>query len=532
VSQEPVGRTERSLWAWGFEDAFPKDEERVALAARVGFGLGIDPPPLRPLPRPEAARVRPSRLGPIAGLEGATREPLERAHVTYGRSFPEIVRAFHGDFERAPDAVLRVASERDLEGAFEAATRAGAVLVPYGGGTSVVGGIHCDDARPVVVLDLRAMDRVLEVDEVSLAARAQAGVTGPALERQLAEHDVTMRFFPQSFELSTLGGWIATRAAGHWATGPTHVDDLVESVRMITPAGPFETRRLPASGAGPDPARLVLGSEGTLGVITEAWFRVVRRPRFRAAASVSFDGFERACDAVRAVVQSRLWPANCRLLDEREAMMNGVSQDGSCVLLLGFESADRALDGPMTHALALATACGGRCEKGAVYKDAGERGRDERADAWRASFLRGPYLQSALVSLGLVCDTFETACTWDRTAELVREVRGSVRAAIATAGATGDLTCRFTHAYPDGPAPYFTFVCTAGRGTIETWTAIKHAASEAVLRAGGTITHHHAVGRVHRPWWERERPALFGEALRAVKGTLDPAGILNPGVLL
>lgn len=302
---------------------------------------------------------------------------------------------------------------------------------------------------------------------------------------------------------------------------------------MLTPAGPFETRRLPASGAGPDPARLVLGSEGTLGVVTEAWVRVVRRPRFRAAASVSFGAFSHASDAVRAIVQSGLRPANCRLLDEREAWLHGVATDGSCVLLLGFESADRALEGPMTHALALATAAGGRCEKGAIYKQSGERGRDERADAWRAAFLRGPYVQSALVSLGLVCDTFETACTWDKLAELVREVRGCVREAVAGAVAVGDLTCRFTHAYPDGPAPYFTFVCTSGRGgPKDTWSAVKGAASEAVLRTGGTITHHHAVGRVHRPWWERERPAPFGDVLRAVKKTLDPHGVLNPGVLL
>lgn len=525
--------SERSLWAWGYKDAFPSDKERAALGVRVGLGLGIDPPVPGPLPHPDAARVRASRLGQVAGFEGASREPLERAAVTYGRSFPEIVRALGGDFESAADGVVRVTSESDLEDAFEAAARSGVALVPYGGGTGVVGGVHCDSARPVVVLDLRKMDRVLEVDEVSLSARVQAGVAGPSLERQLAAHDTTMRFFPQSFELSTLGGWIATRAAGHFATGPTHIDDLVESVRMLTPSGPFETRRVPASGAGPDPARLVLGSEGTLGVVTEAWVRVVRRPRFRAAASVSFGDFARASDAVRAIVQSRLWPANCRLLDEREALLQGVSTDGSCVLLVGFESADRSLEGPMTRALALAAAAGGRSEKGAIYKESGERGRDERADAWRAAFLRGPYVQSALISLGLVCDTFETACTWDRLNQLVGEVRGRVREAIAVAGAAGDLTCRFTHAYPDGPAPYFTFVCTAGRGGAQsTWSAVKAAASEAILRTGGTITHHHAIGRLHRPWWERERPAPFGDVLRAVKKTLDPGGVLNPGVLV
>jgi alkyldihydroxyacetonephosphate synthase len=225
-------------------------------------------------------------------------------------------------------------------------------------------------------------------------------------------------------------------------------------------------------------------------------------------------------DAVRAIAQSGLQPSNCRLLDDREALINAISTDGS-VLLLAFESADHELTAWMDRAIKLAVRAGGKLS---------ER-KDAASSSWRSSFLRGPLIQSALVSLGLVCDTFETACTWDRMRAFRSEVIGSVREAIAASGARGEVTMRFTHAYADGAAPYFTFVCTAGNDRIATWTAIKRAASDAVLRAGGTITHHHAVGRLHRPWYEKERPEPFGAALRAVKATLDPRGVMNPGVL-
>jgi alkyldihydroxyacetonephosphate synthase len=302
---------------------------------------------------------------------------------------------------------------------------------------------------------------------------------------------------------------------------------------MITPAGALETRRLPASGAGPSPERLVLGSEGALGVITEAWVRVRKRPRFRASASVFFGSFAEGAVAARGVAQAGLYPSNARLLDALEATLNGVPVEGGAVLLLGFESSDHPLEAWITRAVAIAEAAGGRCPRGPKMKDEGERGGDTSAEAWRQAFLNAPYLQTALISLGVIADTFETAVTWDRFDELYAAVRAAVEGAMRRACGGGVLTCRFTHVYPDGPAPYFTFLAPGKAGAeLEQWAEIKAAASEAILASGATITHHHAVGRTHRPWFDRERPELFAEALRAAKRALDPQGVLNPGVVI
>jgi len=364
------------------------------------------------------------------------------------------------------------------------------------------------------------MDRVLEVDAGSRAARIQAGATGPRLEEQLREHGLTLRHFPQSFEYSTLGGWIATRAGGHYATLHTHIDDFVESLRALTPRGWWESRRLPGSGAGPSPDRMLIGSEGILGVITEAWMRVQDAPRFRESAAVLFDSFESGAQAVRALSQSGLHPSNCRLLDPGEAALTGAAPDDQALLVLGFESADHELGPWMARALELCADHGGRPR---------ER-RGESEGAWRDAFLQAPYLRDTLVAAGILAETFETAITWDRFAELVDGVREGIRELL---GGEGTVTCRLTHVYPDGAAPYFTVLAPARRGhELEQWAALKEAASEAIVAAGGTITHHHAVGRDHRPWYDRQRPDQFAAALRAAKSAVDPAGILNPGVLI
>jgi alkyldihydroxyacetonephosphate synthase len=387
--------------------------------------------------------------------------------------------------------------------------------------------------RGLVSVDLRRLDKVLEVDRTSRAARIQAGARGPAIEAQLARHGLTLRHYPQSFEFSTLGGWIATRAGGHFATLHTHIDDFVESVRMITPAGVYATRRLPASGAGPSPDRLALGSEGILGIITEAWMRVQPRPRYRGSASVAFPSFEHGVDAARALAQSGLHPANCRLIDRTEMLLSGVAADGDAVLLLGFESADHPLGPWLERALAIAAGAGGRCPEGPRLRDDGERASSTAAATYKESFFQAPYLQSALVSLGVIADTFETACTWDRFPALHAAIKAEVGDAMRRVCGAGVLGCRFTHVYPDGPAPYFTFVAPGRAGDeIAQWAEIRRAAGDAVLAAGGTITHHHAVGRLHRPWYDRERPEPFAMALRAAKQALDPAGIMNPGVLV
>jgi len=524
----------RSLWAWGWADRFPDDDARRGIAQHVAAVLGIAEPALRPAPTFEGIRMPEPRVTVPAELAAfVTGDRLERAMHAHGKGYRDVARAFAGDFSGAPDAVASPRDEDEVAAVLAWCERERVAVIPFGGGTSVVGGVERPTGgewRGAVTVDLRAMDRVLEVDAVSRAARIQAGTFGPHLEQQLAAHGLTLRHYPQSFEHSTLGGWIATRAGGHFATLYTHVDDLVESVRMVTPRGVFATRRLPASGAGPAPDRLVLGSEGTLGIVTEAWMRVRPRPRFRASASVRFAGLMEGARAARAIAQSGLYPSNCRLLDPLEATLNGVTSDGGAVLLLAFESAEQSMRAWIDRALAIALEHGGTSSGAKERVD--ERGADTAAEAWRQAFVDAPYLQSALVSLGIVADTFETACTWDRFESLHARVLAGVGDTMRTACGGGVLTCRFTHVYPDGPAPYFTFVAPGRPGEeLAQWEVIKNAAGDALAASGATITHHHAVGRLHRPWYEKEVPPLFVEALRAAKKRLDPEGIMNPGVL-
>ncbi len=526
---------ERSLWGWGWADRFPDDDARRGIAAQAAAILGIEPPALRTPPTLDTIRMPAPAVEPPASLAPfCTVDRRERAMHAHGKGFRDLVRAFDGDFTGAPDLVALPRDENDVAAALAWASEAHVAVIPFGGGTSVVGGVErpaLGDWRGAMSLDLRALDRLLEVDGVSRAARIQAGATGPRLEQQLGQYGLTLRHFPQSFEHSTLGGWIVTRAGGHFATLYTHIDDLVESVRMVTPRGVFETRRLPGSGAGPAPDRLVLGSEGILGVVVEAWMRVRPRPRFRASASVRFEDFVAGARGARAVAQAGLYPSNCRLLDPREAMLSGAPVDGGAVLLLAFESEDHPLRAWIERAVDLAVAQGGQSR--GIKEKTDERGADASAEAWRQSFIDAPYLQSSLVSLGLIADTFETACTWDRFESLHARVRHDVEEAMQKACGGGSLTCRFTHVYPDGPAPYFTFVAPAKAGAqLEPWLAIKTAAMDALSAVGATVTHHHAVGRLHRPGYEREVPGLFAESLRATKRVLDPAGILNPGVLV
>ena len=383
---------------------------------------------------------------------------------------------------------------------------------------------------------MERLDRVLEVDEISRAARIQAGVYGPALDSQLRPYGLTMRHFPQSFEYSTLGGWLATRSGGHYATNHTHIDEFAESIRMISPSGAWESRRLPGSGAGPSPDRMVLGSEGTLGVITEAWMRLQGRPDYRASAGVYFESYEAAWQAVRNVVQAKLWPANLRLLDATEAHLAAGMDGRESLVVIGFESTDVPQGPNLRDAVDIARESGGRVSNDdLIISDEGsaDAGRQGPVGTWRESFIRAPYAMNATVPLGLVHDTFETAITWDRWPGLDESVRAAVTEALERVCGGGTVSCRFTHVYPDGPAPYYTFIGMGRRGgEIEAWSEIKRVASDAVAEAGGTITHHHAVGKLHRPWYDNQRPDLFAEALRAAKRVLDPAGILNPGVLI
>jgi alkyldihydroxyacetonephosphate synthase len=530
-----MSQRERSFWGWGWADAFPDAGARRATGDLVSAVLGGARLELREPPRPGDIRLAPPRAGVPSQLAGFVTDALpDRVRHTYGRSYRDLARGFAGRFEPAPDLVAYPPDEDAIWALFDFCAARRLALVPFGGGTSVVSGVEADVGERfagAVSVDLGRLGRVLELDPVSRAARIQAGALGPALEASLGEQGMTLRHFPQSFEFSTLGGWIATRAGGHFATLYTHIDDLVESVRMLTPRGVWESRRLPASGAGPAPDRLVLGSEGTLGVITEAWMRIRPRPRWRATASMRFRDLAAAVLAARDLSQSDLYPTNCRLLDPAEAMIHRVVADGSSVLLIGFESADHPIEPWMARALEIARARGGAGDP--VFSDDAEAGRSGAAGSWRSAFLDAPYLWNTLVSLGCVVDTFETACTWSRFDELDHAIRSSVTAAMRSECGAGVLSCRFTHVYPDGPAPYYTFIAPGRPGSeLSQWRAIKSAASDAISAHGGTITHHHAVGRMHRPWYDRERPDPFAVALHAAKRALDPDGLLNPGVLV
>jgi alkyldihydroxyacetonephosphate synthase len=531
----------RRFWGWGYEDGGPTRAQQESMAATVAGMFGLDgleirdPPTVEELTLPEPRIAPPSALAPLCTIDSR-----ERAGHTYGKSFRDIVRAFDRDFSHPPDVVALPRRERDVVDLLDWCSTAGAAAIPYGGGSSVVGGVECDvgdEYAGVVTIDLRNLDRVLEIDRASRAAKIQAGVYGPALEEQLRPHDLTLRHFPQSFEFSTLGGWLATRAGGHYATLYTHIDDFVESLRVVAPSGVLESARLPGSGAGPSPDRAFLGSEGILGVITEAWIRLQDRPTFRASAAVRFTEWADGVRAARALAQSGLYPTNCRLLDTTEAMITGTDDGTANVLLVAFESADHPLDAWIGRAVECVRDHGGAVHDDDVRirtSDDAEPGTGDTAANWRNAFIRAPYTRDALVAMGMINETFETAITWDRFDALYDDVMASVRDALTELGApNGVVTCRFTHVYPDGPAPYFTVIAPGRPGRqLEDWAVVKEAASAALARHGGSITHHHAVGRDHRRGYDRQRPDGFADMLRATKRTLDPAAVLNPGVLV
>ncbi|HYB26843.1 MAG TPA: FAD-binding oxidoreductase [Solirubrobacteraceae bacterium] len=528
----------RKHWGWGYEDEQPSPEEvRAAagfLVGRLGFG---STEPEQPVPLSDVSLPAPRVTPPAALAAICATDEYERALHCYGRSYVDIVRAFRGRFEHPPDVVAHPRDEDELRATLDWALSIGAAVIAFGGGTSVVGGVEastgCGDRAGVVTIDLKALDSVLEVDPVSLSARIQAGATGPGLEEQLGEHGLTLRHFPQSFQFSTLGGWIATRAGGHFATLYTHIDDLVESVRAITPAGVWESRRLPGSGAGVSPDRMLIGSEGTLGVITEAWVRVRRRPVHRASTPVRFPDFMSGAEAVRALSQSGLYPSNCRLIDAREAEVTGAGDGSHALLVLGFESAEHDVEPWMTAALEICADHGGTWIPPTRRGSGPGRASGEAVGSWREAFLRAPYLRDVFIAIGVLSETFETAITWERFPGFNEGVLAGVQDAVQEVCGGGFVTCRLTHVYPDGPAPYYTVLAPARRGgELEQWTQIKRAASEAVIDGGGTITHHHAVGRAHRPWYDAQRPAPFAAALRAAKAAVDPTGALNPGVLI
>ncbi len=524
----------RKFWGWGLEGDTASAQEIAQLEGAYAKQFGVKGFEVAPTPSAEEIALRHPRLSPPESLRATcSTDHFERLLHSYGRSFFDSARIFSREFSNPPDVIAFPRTESDLIATLDWCDSEKAVVIPWGGGSSVVAGVEPPKTdRPVVTVDLQHLNRVLEVDSHSQAARIQGGIYGPALESQLKPSGLTLRHFPQSFEFSTLGGWIATRGGGHYATLYTHIDDFVESLRVVTPRGVCESFRLPGSGAGPSPDRLFIGSEGTLGIITEAWMRLRPRPIYRAATSVRFKDFHQAALCVRAISQSHLYPANTRLLDATEAYVNGAGDGTHSVIVLNFESADRPQESNLQRALEIVR------EHAGEYGDATAKGevaqRQGAAGQWRNAFLRMPYFREVLTPRGIIVETFETAITWDRFPEFHRKIMAETERAIeAVTGCKGIVSCRFTHVYPDGPAPYFTYHALGDKKRlVEQCWAIKSATADLLNSLGGTITHHHAVGRDHRRWYDKQRPALFADALRAIKKSLDPSGMMNPGVLV
>jgi alkyldihydroxyacetonephosphate synthase len=382
------------FWGWGYEGDGPNEDAQRRLCERTASRFKR-PLTLAPAPKLEEIALRAARVKAPAALQPiCASDAYDRAAHHYGKSFRDMVRGFRRHYPNPPDLVAYPRNEQDVIAVLQWCDSARLAAIPYGGGSSVVGGVEAPPAEScqgAVSIDLRHLDRVLEVDSVSRAARIQAGVYGPSLEDQLRTASFTLRHFPQSFEFSSLGGWIATRSGGHFATLYTHIDDFVESLRVITPAGIIETRRLPGSGAGPSPDRMFIGSEGTLGIITEAWMRLQDRPRFRANASVSFDDFFSAMRALRQLGQAGLYPANCRVLDPGEALTSGAGGGSEAIMVLAFESADHDPAPWMRRTLECCADHKGRFPADAGQTKTGSSGaREGAAGEWRRSFLNAP----------------------------------------------------------------------------------------------------------------------------------------------
>ncbi len=529
----PTTDQRRSLWMFGFEAEEATYDQRVEQAAKVSDRLGVTLTAPR-IPTADEVELRKPRIAiPAAFADFCNQDNWERCYFSYGADRSSF--AVFGEYPNPPDVVAHPRTEAELQQVLEWCSDNSYVVIPYGGGSTVVEGVTPPaDRGPIVTLSMDKFDKVLEIDHTSRAARIQAGIYGPDMEDQLRPHGYTLRHFPQSFVHSTLGGWIATRSGGHYATNHTHIDEFVESTRMLTPKGWWESRRLPGGGAGPDPNRLVIGSEGILGIITEAWMRIQARPTFRATAGVTFATWQAGYEATRKIVQAKLWPSNLRLLDPELAKGSAGLDGTQAVLIIGFESSDITQRPYIQQAVQIARECGGVIDDDEVQIDDGTgapTGRGGAVGAWRDAFIpRGGGLSAGL---GMVGGTFETSITWDRWPEFDAYVREETHKALNEIFGGGTLNCRFTHVYTDGPAPYYTY---SGAYRAGDWREqnrqLKQAASDAIMKAGGTITHHHAVGRQHRPWYDIERPDLFADALRSAKKTLDPNGVLNPGVLI
>jgi alkyldihydroxyacetonephosphate synthase len=536
-------RRDSKWWGWGDPAIQPSldAEALVALRERVGelqpaaraTGVeGVALPTPQPLPQALVDAVGEGNVH--TGIEDRVR------HAT-GCGYVDLARLRSGQLDAAPDAVLLPTDAAAVQRILSLCAEEGIAVVPFGGGTSVVGGIEPlrgPHAR-LISLDLARLQGA-EVDGRSLTARLGAGLRGPEAEAALRRHGLVLGHYPQSFEYATIGGFAATRSAGQASSGYGRFDALVSSVRLVSPVGALRTRETPHSAAGPALRELIVGSEGTLGVIPDVTVRVRPAPSRRRYEAWFAESFDAGAEIVRALAQGPGLPDVIRVSDEEETRISlalsgprGMTaglfdaylalrrRRGGCLIVIGLEGDEESV--ARRRALAVRQLR----EGGAAYLGQGA-GR-----SWEHGRFQGPYLRDTLMDMGAIVETLETAHTWSRLAELYSAVSAAIANSLAGGGTPGLVFCHLSHAYADGASLYFTFVARARAGEeVEQWRAVKRAASEAIVAAGGTITHHHGVGRDHAPYMEAEVGTTGIEVLREVKSRLDPAGVMNPGKLL
>jgi alkyldihydroxyacetonephosphate synthase len=537
-----AGSRAMKWWGWGEPEKRVEigPEPLAMLRDRLGAGEPAPPVSLGDV-KLKRRRSVPDAVLDAAGPGGAHTDREARIRHAAGRGYPDLVRLRSGELEGAPDAVLRPGSEAALRRVLEACAREGVAVVPFGGGTSVVGGVAPlrGEHRAVVSLDLGALCHV-RLDRASMTASLGPGLRGPQAESALRAHGFTLGHFPQSFEYATVGGFAATRSAGQASSGYGRFDDLVTSLRMQTPAGELSTLATPHTAAGPSLRQLALGSEGAFGVISEVTARVRPAPRERRYEAWIAPDFASGRELLRELAQGGAMPDVLRLSDEEETRVSlalsssgGLTaraldaylglrrRRGGCIVICGWEGERLSLGRRRAVAVEMLR------RGGAVAL--GTRG----GEAWRRGRFEGPYLRDALMDLGYMVETLETSHTWSRLDGLYRAVGRALQDSLEAQGTPPIVFCHVSHTYGDGASLYFTFLARRRPGhEIEQWRAAKAAACEAIVAEGATITHHHAIGRDHTPYMRAEVGELGIEALRAVKETFDPTGIMNPGKLL
>jgi alkyldihydroxyacetonephosphate synthase len=521
--------------AWGDPAAAKPLSEGIRSLLKQALGVADSD---RPQLDAEQVRLRASALADadrdaltaIVGAGHCRTDDRDRLLHAGGKSTLDLLRRNTCEVQDAPDAVVLPAGDDDVAAILEYCSQHDIAVVPFGGGTSVVGGLDPIRGRfsVVIALDLRRIDQLFGLDELSGEAVLGAGVTGPQAERLLGEHGFSLGHFPQSFEFATIGGFAATRSSGQDSAGYGRFNDMVRGLRVITPAGVLDLGRGPESAAGPDLRQLLVGSEGAFGVITRVRLRVHRTPAAVRYEAWSFPDFAAGTAALREVTQSGAGPTVIRLSDEAETAVNLATTEsigenqitGGCLAITVFEGTDAHVASRHSETRTILAAHDGR--------SLGEA----PARAWEHGRFGAPYLRDQLLAAGALCETLETATVWSNLPTLKSAVTEALSAALAESGTPALVLCHVSHVYVTGASLYFTVVAGQRGNPIEQWRAAKAAATDAIVAAGGTITHHHAVGADHRPWMPAEVGDLGVKVLRAVKATLDPAGILNPGKLI